>query len=196
MDYKILVNKENRLEPNFVPESLITTDENENNFHKFQDPMQKPTIHTMVLPYFLKMQQDAKKAGFNIIVDSGYRSYEYQQVVWNYFLEEIGLEETKKRVALPGTSEHQTGLAIDVGYIINGKFIDEVEEAQLETQWLFQNAYKYGFILRYPKGKEEITGYNYEPWHYRFVGLELAKKLFDENITLEEYYTKIKDRHR
>lgn len=106
MDYTILINKENTLEPTFVPENLVATDNNENNFHKFEDPTLKPMLDASIFPYFLEMQQDAMKEGFHIIVDSGYRSYEYQQVVWDSFLEEIGLEETKKRVAPPGASEH------------------------------------------------------------------------------------------
>lgn len=191
MDYTVLINKENKLEKNYVPNDLIETDQNENNFHNFINPALKPMISKSILPYFLKMQEDAKKEGYNIIIDSGYRSYEYQQEVWNHYLKEIGLEETKKKVAPPGCSEHQSGLAFDITYIVDGKILGYVNDLQNETNWLFKNAHKYGFILRYPKGKEEITGYNYEPWHYRFVGLELALKLFNEGITLEEYYNKV-----
>jgi len=196
MDYTILINKENCLDSNYIPKNLIVTDENENNFHNYMDPTLKPMLDAFVFSYFLKMAKVAKQAGFHIIVDSGYRSFEYQQSVWDYYLEEIGLEETKKRVAPPGASEHQTGLAFDVAYITDGNYGDSITDEQEETKWMFANAHKYGFILRYPKGKEDITGYNYEPWHYRFVGVELASYLFENDITLEEYYLKNKEKVR
>ena len=190
MDYTILVNKDNRLDKDYVPNNLVITDENIDNFHGYLDPTLKPMIDSFVFKHFLIMQEDAKKEGFNIIIDSGYRSYKYQQDIWNDSVTKIGLEETKRIVAVPGASEHQTGLSFDVGYIINGIYTDDVKEEQEETKWLFNNSYKYGFILRYPKGKEEITGYKYEPWHYRFVGISLAKELYESDITLEEYYLK------
>ncbi|MBE6147472.1 MAG: D-alanyl-D-alanine carboxypeptidase family protein [Firmicutes bacterium] len=196
MDYTILINKENCLDSNYIPKNLIVTDENENNFHNYMDPTLKPMLDAFVFSYFLKMAKVAKQAGFHIIVDSGYRSFEYQQSVWDYYLEEIGLEETKKRVAPPGASEHQCGLAFDVAYITDGNYGDSITDEQEETKWMFANAHKYGFILRYPKGKEDITGYNYEPWHYRFVGVELASYLFENDITLEEYYLKNKEKVR
>ena len=190
MNYTILVNRDNRLDKDFIPNNLVITDENENNFHEYINPNLKPMIDEYVFKHFLIMRKAAKKEGFNIIIDSGYRSYEYQQDIWDKSLEEIGLEETKKVVAPAGASEHQTGFAFDVAYIINGKYTDKVNEFQEETKWLCNNSYKYGFILRYPKGKEDITGYSFEPWHYRFVGILLAKELYENDITLEEYYRK------
>lgn len=190
MDYTVLINKDNLLSSHYVPQDLVITDENENNFHNFNDPSLKPMIDKNVYSYFLKMQDDALKSGFHIIIDSGYRSYDYQKMVLDNLISKVGVEEANSLVAPPGASEHQSGLAFDVAYIINGNYSDKVEEKQIETKWLFENAYKYGFILRYPKGKEEITGYKFEPWHYRFVGLELANLLKEENITLEEYYLK------
>ena len=196
MDYTILINKENRLSYDYVPENLIATDQNENNFHNFMDPTLKPMIDAYVLPYFLEMQKEAKRAGFHILIDSGYRSFDYQQTVWNHYLNEIGLEETKKLVAPPGASEHQSGLSFDIAYMIDGELLDGIKDEQEETKWLFANAHKYGFILRYPKGKESITGYNYEPWHYRFVGVELACELYENDMTLEEYYLNNKEKVR
>lgn len=190
MNYTILINKDNVLDKYYFPSDLVVTDNNENNFHGFEDPNLKPMILESILPYFLEMQKEAKKQGFNIIIDSGYRSYAYQQIIWDKFVNQIGLDMTIKRVAPPGASEHQSGLAFDVGYIIDGKYCDEVNENQEETKWLFNNCYKFGFILRYPKDKENITGYQYEPWHYRFVGLDVAKVIYDENLTLEEYHSK------
>ena len=123
-----------------------------------------------------------------IIVDSGYRSYEYQEKVLKSLIEKKG-EKAYRLVALPGSSEHQTGLAMDIAYMKNGIYSDDVKDSDKEVEWMKKNSYKYGFILRYPKGKEEITGYDYEPWHYRFVGINLAKILYDQNITMEEYYS-------
>ena len=188
MDITILINKDHKLDKNYVPMNLIVADENENNFHNFVDPNMKTMIDKNVFFYFKKMQEDALKNNINIIIDSGYRSYDYQQTVWDNYLEEYGLEETKKRVAPPGASEHQSGLAFDIGYIINGEFVEDITDEQIETKWLFANAHKYGYIIRYPKGKEDITGYMYEPWHYRYVGIELASYLYENNLTLEEYY--------
>lgn len=132
---------------------------------------------------------NAHLLGLPLIVDSGYRSYNYQQVVLNALIKEKG-GEAYKLVALPGTSEHQTGLAVDFAYYENGIYNDDVKEDDEEAIWLKNNCWKYGFILRYPKGKEHITGYKFEPWHFRFVGPKLAKKIYEENITLEEYYQK------
>ncbi len=133
------------------------------------------------------MRKDALKLGYDIEVDSGYRSYEYQQKIFDNLYNEKG-EEAYKFVALPGTSEHQTGLAFDYCLFINGVYTDDINDYQEETKWIHNNCYKYGFILRYPKGKEDITGYNYEPWHLRYVGNEISKIIFEKNITLEEYY--------
>ena len=196
MDYTILVNKEHRLDEDYIPSNLVITDNNENNFHDFLDPTLKPMIDKIVFAHFKIMQEDAGKSGFNILIDSGYRSYKYQQDIWDDSINKIGLEETKRIVAPPGASEHQTGFAFDIGYIIDGIYTDDVSENQEESKWLFDNSYKYGFIIRYPKGKEDVTGYNYEPWHYRFVGIDLAKELYENDITLEEYYLKYKSEEK
>lgn len=190
MDIEILINKENVLDRNYIPSNLIETDQNENNFHNFINPTLKPMICKEIYPYFLKMQGDMRNIGLNIIIDSGYRSYDYQQLIWNQNVATKGLEETKKYVAFPGSSEHQTGLAFDVAIIKNNQFSDVVTEDDAEIIWLVDNSYKYGFILRYPKDKENITGYNFEPWHFRFVGTRLAYIINEYDITLEEYYQK------
>ena len=146
-------------------------------------------IRRDIYPYVQKMIEDAKQEGVEIIVDSGYRSYNYQQKVLDKLIEEVG-DAAYQKAALPGASEHQTGLAFDIAYYRNGVFDDDVKEEDKEAIWLANNSYKYGFILRYPKGKEEITGFQFEPWHFRFVGLELAHKLYEEGITLDEYYAR------
>ena len=188
-DYTILVNHEYLLPRDYVPENLVVTDENENNFHHYKDPSLKPMIRADVLPYFLKMQKVALEAGVHILIDSGYRSYDYQEQVLKKNILEKG-DEAYFTVALPGASEHQTGLAIDIAYYRDGVYTDAVCDGDKEVEWLKENSYKFGFVLRYPKGKESITHISYEPWHYRFVGLELARKLWEQGLTLEEFYEK------
>ena len=128
------------------------------------------------------MQADAKALGLNIPLVSGYRSYETQEKLYNKYVKKDGEKKANTYSAKPGESEHQTGLAFDIGSV------DRSFANTIEAKWLAENAYLYGFIIRYPKDKEEITGYNYEPWHLRYVGQELAKYLKKNNLTLEEYY--------
>lgn len=187
LDVTVLVNKEHILDKDYVPLEMYVVDENENNFHQFKDANLKPMLRSDIKEYVDKLIKDAQGLGLPIIVDSGYRSYNYQQVVLDALIKEKG-DEAFKLVALPGASEHQTGLAIDFAYYENGIYNDDVKENDKEAIWLKNNAWKYGFILRYPKGKENVTGYNFEPWHFRFVGLKLAKYLFKNDLTLEEYY--------
>lgn len=187
MNFEILVNKNNLLSKDYKPK-LYIVDDNENNFHNYIDPNLKPELALEIKAYVDKLLNDAWKSGMFIIVDSGYRSYEYQEQVLKSLIEKKG-EEAYRLVALPGSSEHQTGLAMDIAYMKNGIYSDDVKDSDKEVEWMKKNSYKYGFILRYPKGKEEITGYDYEPWHYRFVGINLAKILYDQNITMEEYYS-------
>ena len=187
LDVTVLVNKEHILDKDYVPLEMYVVDENENNFHQFKDASLKPMLRSDIKEYVDKLINDAQGLGLPIIVDSGYRSFKYQQVVLDALISEKG-DEAFKLVALPGASEHQTGLAIDFAYYENGIYNDDVKENDKEAIWLKNNAWKYGFILRYPKGKEDVTGYNFEPWHFRFVGLKLAKYLFKNDLTLEEYY--------
>lgn len=187
LDVTVLVNKEHILDKDYVPLEMYVVDENENNFHQYKDASLKPMLRSDIKEYVDKLINDAQELGLPIIVDSGYRSYNYQQVVLDALIKEKG-DEAFKLVALPGASEHQTGLAIDFAYYENGIYNDDVKENDKEAIWLKNNAWKYGFILRYPKGKENVTGYNFEPWHFRFVGLKLAKYLFKNDLTLEEYY--------
>ena len=129
--------------------------------------------------------------GIDIELDSTYRTVEAQQEIWDEFEKEYGIEYTKKYVAVPGTSEHHTGLAIDVKIIKDGKIIADNDEMTAEVE-IFNQIHaklaKYGFILRYPVGKEDITGYGSEVWHFRYIDSpEIAKEIMDNNLTLEEY---------
>lgn len=133
---------------------------------------------------FEQLSEDASTLGYYIVAVSAYRSYDYQLGLYTDYVATKGQEYADHCCARPGHSEHQTGLALDV----MGSNLDynQFEEA-VEFPWMKQNAHKYGFILRYPKGKEHITGFKYEPWHYRYVGKKVAKEIYQENITLEEY---------
>lgn len=133
-----------------------------------------------------------KEHNFSIFLNSGYRSEERQQEVYAAKIEKSG-ETENDYVALPGHSEHQTGLAADLTCKEARFRLEEKFEKTKEGQWAIENAHKYGFILRYPKGKEKITGYSYEPWHYRYVGKELSMYLKEKNMALEEFYTQIND---
>ena len=131
---------------------------------------------------FEKMKSDAAKEGISFNIISGYRSYSHQDTLYNNYVKRDGKAEADRYSARPGHSEHQTGLAFDV---------NSLEQSFGNTKvgkWLSDNCYKYGFILRYPKGKESITGYMYEPWHFRYLGDE-ASNLYNNGswITLEEY---------
>ncbi|EFI67075.1 M15 family metallopeptidase [Lysinibacillus sp. HST-98] len=135
-----------------------------------------------------QMLAAAKQQGFDLVAFSGYRSFEYQTTLYDNYVKRDGQAAADRYSARPGYSEHQTGLAFDIGE--RGKEDVWLTEAFGETpagQWLFAHAQEYGFILRFPQNKEEITGYMYESWHYRYVGKEIAKEITKKNITLEEY---------
>ena len=136
---------------------------------------------------FQLLKEEALKEGYELWIDSGYRTSSYQEKVLNHYLKTMG-EEAYQKVALPKTSEHESGYAIDLGTVIDGKYFDEITNELPVTKWLHENCHKYGFIIRYPKDREEIKGFKYEPWHLRYVGLELAKYLYETDLTLEEYH--------
>ena len=133
---------------------------------------------------FNKMQAAAKIDGLNIYISSGFRSYSYQKNLYNSYVNRDGVVAADTYSARAGHSEHQSGLAFDVN-TINDSFANTEE-----GKWLNDNCYKYGFILRYPNGKSDETGYQYEPWHFRYVGVELAEKLYNNGnwITVEDYF--------
>ena len=130
---------------------------------------------------FVRLSSDARELGLNIVCTSGYRSYESQEQIYNNYAAADGVLKADTYSARAGHSEHQTGLAIDVNSI-SDDFIGTPE-----CEWLAQNAHMYGFIIRYPKGKEEYTGFSYEPWHIRYVGEDTATKIYESGLSLEEY---------
>jgi len=134
---------------------------------------------------FLSMFNAARKEDLTLIINSSYRSYEDQEEIYNEYKDTRGEEAANKIAAKAGFSEHQTGLSIDIQTY--GSTASTFEEFD-EFKWLQDNAHKYGFILRYPKDKEYLTGYEYESWHYRYVGIEAATYIYENDITFDEYY--------
>lgn len=163
-DYKIVVNKKNPLPETYAPG---------------ENPVAKNA--------FLKLKADMQALGFKIGNHySGYRSYELQVKIYNSIVNAVGSEEADKVSARPGYSEHQTGLVFDLTDT-NGELLAVTKKLDGAADWLEKNAHRYGFVVRYTKGKEKITGYNAEPWHIRFVGND-ASDIYASNKTLEEYY--------
>lgn len=173
----VLVNKENKLSSDFVPENLVVA-----NVRSDGDVKLEKETSQMLEKLFAK----AEEQGVNLFLVSGYRPYKYQSKIYENSMRVCGAEYTNQYVAKPGTSEHQTGLAADISSVNNRELTEQFENTK-EGQWLLKNAYEFGFILRYLKGKESITGYGYEPWHIRYVGKEVAKEIENSGLTLEEY---------
>ena len=170
------------LEPTYINGIMIVNKKYPlpSTYNKGEDPVAKAALVSML--------EAGKAAGFDYNAFSGFRSYEYQTTLYNRYVNRDGKEAADRYSARPGYSEHQTGLAFDIGE--NGRQDLWLTEQFGETpagQWLMNNAHLYGFILRYPQGKEHITGFMYESWHYRYVGLEHATAIFNAKTTLEEY---------
>lgn len=137
---------------------------------------------------FQKMAAEAALEGFQLTAFSTYRSYDYQIDLYNRYAARDGQAEADRYSARPGYSEHQTGLAFDIGEVNNQQ--DWASERFGKTEagkWIASNAHHFGFIMRYPEGRESVTGYMYESWHFRYVGEEIAQEIFEKDITLEEY---------
>lgn len=146
-------------------------------------------VSGQILPAVEQLFETAKQAGFDLILASGYRSYQQQTVVYNAEVRRSSQEAADRESARPGHSEHQTGLAIDVGPASRQCEIETCFADMPEGQWVATNAYKFGFIIRYGKDQEAVTGYMYEPWHLRYVGSELAAELHQQNYPpLETFF--------
>lgn len=184
--YTILINKDHKLEKDYIPSDLIEIDVDFYNSNIERKYMRKD-----VAIQLKKMFDDAKKENVHLVAISGYRSYESQIDVYRYNINTYGEQYANTVSAKPGESEHQTGLAMDVSSkSINYQLINEFSDTP-EGIWLKNNCHKYGFIIRYPENKEEITGYIYESWHIRYVGIYAANYIYNKNITLEEYKKQI-----
>ncbi len=181
--YTLLVNKEYPLTSDYTPfmvEPNVDIYHPRNNERRYLQPIAAAALEEL----FAAAEGD----GFHLVLRCGFRSYQLQKSIYSHQLRYRGYYETSRFHALPGTSEHQTGLAVDLcceatNYENNFDIL-----STKEYEWLLENAADYGWILRYPEDKTEITGYNFEPWHFRYVGIELAVYLTENDLTLEEYY--------
>ena len=177
-DELIINNKYYKLPNNYEPNDLVDV----KNWYSYGD---NNKLRQIAYNAFIKMYDAALENNIKLIINSSYRTYKEQEEIYNDYLAKKSKEYADSYAARPGHSEHQTGLALDIitpG--TNGENFDKTEA----FKWLQDNAYKYGFILRYPKDKEKITGYNYESWHYRYVGTKVSTIIHEENITFDEYY--------
>ena len=187
-DWKlILVNKENYLPDNY-----------EVNLKTINGNMK---VDERIYNDLKNMLNDAKKENLDLLICSSYRSTSKQKKLFNDkikeyknkgYSDEEAYKEASYWVLIPGTSEHETGLSVDIVSIDN-QVLDENQEKTKEQKWLMENSYKYGFILRYPTNKKDITGVNYEPWHYRYVGKENELQIKKLNVCLEEYIEILKE---
>lgn len=180
-----LVNKDNILQENYTPSNLVYPKVNCVISGKDNRNLMRREAATALEEMF----NGARKDNIELYLNSAFRAYLTQKAVYD-----AGGEKNTNNgeyIAKPGESEHQTGLAVDISSKRVNYKLDEDFANTREGKWLQENSYKYGFILRYPKDKEAITGYNYEAWHYRYVGIELAKYLHENNVTLDEVYSKI-----
>lgn len=181
-DILILVNKANRAPA--VPMALVKPDVTPTKEAYSENIYMRPEAASALEELFEGAAQD----GITLYATSGYRSYSTQKAIFDRKLEKMSEKAANASVAKPGYSEHQTGLAMDLeGQTTLGTGLTEAFGESPEGIWVAENCYKYGFIIRYPKGKTNITGYIYEPWHVRYVGREAAAEIKELDVTFEEY---------
>ncbi|WP_044896282.1 M15 family metallopeptidase [Bacillus alveayuensis] len=185
----VLVNKEFTLPSDYIPNDLTIP----NVPFSFGDlDLPKRYMRKEAAKALEQLFAAASKNGINLYGVSAYRPYEHQQSLFNQEVSKKGKEEAALAVAEAGHSEHQTGLSIDVTSESVQFQITEKFGETAEGKWLAEHAHEFGFIIRYPKGKEQITKYQYEPWHIRYVGKKAAKVIYENEITFEEYFEKVK----
>lgn len=180
----VLINKDFSLPADYVPADLTIPDIP----FSFTSYSEKKMMREEAAAALEALFEAASKEGLNLYGVSGYRSYQRQLAIYNKNIAENGAEHTSQYSAMAGYSEHQSGLAIDVSTISINNRLDVTFGGTPEGRWLAEHCYEYGYIIRYPEGKSDITGYAYEPWHIRYVGKELARELTENNLTFEEYY--------
>lgn len=181
LNEKMIVNKFYALDENYTPKNLVNIPLNY-SYGKEGDNK----LIDYAYDKFMELWEEAHNAGYYLMVTSSYRSYKDQQDIYNYRKNTQGEKKADQTAARPGHSEHQTGLVIDMTSK-NEPFADEFTNSKAYL-WLKENAYKYGWIERYEENKTYLTGYSPESWHWRYVGVEIAKQIHDENITFDEYY--------
>lgn len=182
-DIAVLVNKTFRLPENYKPDDLVEPDIP----FIFKEKSDKRLMRKEAAGALEKLVAAAKKDGVSLAGVSGYRSEATQKSLFDNYVKKDGEEAARKYSAVPGFSEHQTGLAMDVSGSDGKCAASDCFAGTKEAKWLAAHSAEYGFIIRYPKGKDDITGYQYEPWHLRYVGTKTAKEITDKGLTLEEF---------
>lgn len=180
----VVVNKKRSLPVGYVPDDLV---EPQVPF-SFEGPHEKRHMRKEAAKALEELFDGAKKDGIELCAVSGYRSYKRQVSIFNNNVKTKGQAYASQVSAVPGTSEHQTGLAIDVSSPSVDNALEQSFGASKEGEWLDKHAPEYGFIIRYMKGKKDVTGYVYEPWHIRYVGKDIAEDIAKQGLTLEEYF--------
>jgi zinc D-Ala-D-Ala carboxypeptidase len=180
-----LVNKEFALPDGYTPSDLVRP---KVAFSFGDQDIEKSYLRNEAAVALELMFSDAVKNGLHLFAVSGYRSYDRQKVVFDAEVNKVGYEKAVQAVAVPGNSEHQTGLSMDISSKSAHFGLTEQFGETVEGKWLANHAHRFGFVQRYPKGKEGITGYQYESWHYRYVGVKVATEIFENQLTLEEYF--------
>lgn len=179
----VLVNKEYKLPSDFVPEDLVTP----NVRFPFTEDLPKKQLRSVAAKALEDLFKAADEEDLELFAQSGYRSYDRQAAIFTSNVEQHGEEVANQFSARPGESEHQSGLTMDVtSPDVDFDLTTDFGETK-EGKWLKKHAEEFGFIIRYPEEKEDITGYQYEPWHLRYVGIKAAKEINEEKLTLEEY---------
>lgn len=180
--YLILVNKTHPLDENYKPEDLTDI-----KYYAADRDAAARYMRKEAAEHFHQLVEAAQADGYEIVMTTAYRSYGFQTVLWNNYVAKHGEAEANTFSARPGQSEHQTGLCTDVSSpSVNYQLTTDYADTE-EGKWLAEHCHEYGFIIRFPLGKEDVTGYQYEPWHIRYVGQEAADYIYQEQITLEEY---------
>lgn len=182
-----LVNKQFKLPDQYEPGDLVYPDV----LFTFKEKIEKRMLRKEAAAALEKMFAGAKEDDILLAGVSAYRSHATQTALFNRYVKQDGEEKAKTYSAVPGHSEHETGLAIDVSGSTGKCAAQDCFAGTKEAKWLDEHAAEYGFIIRYPNGKSAITGYQYEPWHLRFVGTKVAKEIHDKGITMEEYYNAV-----
>ncbi len=176
----LLINKTHPLSSDYKPDDMVKIERN--------DPQvgtaEVKQMREVAAGPFNELLDAAAAAGYNIVLRNAFRSYSYQESLFSSYVKNNGEAAANRYSARPGESEHQTGLCADVG--VPGRGLTSFNGTK-EAEWMAAHAHEYGFILRFPEGKEDITGYMYESWHFRYVGVEAATEIYERGITLEEY---------
>ncbi|WP_342748037.1 M15 family metallopeptidase [Melghirimyces profundicolus] len=179
----VLVNKTHKLPDGYIPPDLYIPDVR----FPYEENLPKKKMRGVAAEALERLFAAADKQGITLYAQSGYRSYERQEAIFAYKSSQMGEEKASQISARPGHSEHQTGLAMDITSRSVGFKLEQSFGRTKEGQWVARHAHEFGFIIRYPQGKEHITGYSYEPWHLRYVGPRVAAEIHRNNLTLEEY---------